>query len=166
MGRVSADDAPLADPLTRATDWRDSAIGRLGRRIAASKRRQRWRRWCSRCVEPILMGERIESRLSWPRTMFSKRPQSQPVYRSLVRAVVIDPISRRRRRRVGTGGGERPDGALAAGCRARRLACGRQVLHLGDKTRLAPPCRAVRSSGLRGPDLRMPPAPYGRAAAP
>src|ERR1700681_591298 len=81
----------------KATDSRACIIGRTGRPKARIRCHRKWRRWCSRCAgHPYWGARRIAFELA--RKRVERAPSESAVYRCLVRAAVIDPISRQRRR--------------------------------------------------------------------
>src|SRR5439155_24821673 len=74
--------------------WR---IFRIGRRIALTRWPQQSRWSCSRCAEPSPTGGARRLALELRRKGEQPAPSKSAIYRSLVRAGVIDPLPRQRR---------------------------------------------------------------------
>lgn len=76
-------------------DWTAWRIFRIGRRVALTRWRPQSRCSCSRCGEPGHTGERG----AWHSNRHARRAAGakSAIYRSLVRAGIIDPLQRQRR---------------------------------------------------------------------
>jgi len=121
--------------------WRGSSIGRVGGCTARIKRLPKWKPCCSKCVEAILTGERVES------------PSSLPA-RCRASTLGVVGISL-----PGSGRGHRPHQpapapgdleTLGAGLRDGALAAGRRAwLPTGGRHPRHPNCQAGDGSTLR-----------------